>query len=265
MDPRETRRTVAAATCCSLALLLGSSGCVATPGQSSLSGTATYRERMALPADAVFEATLEDVSRADAAAEVIGRTRLESPGQPPIKFTIAYDPARIDAARRYTVRARITVGDQLLFTTDKHYPVLGAGQPQNVEILMRRAGTSAPHPTTKSTATLENTYWKLMQLGKGPVTADPQREPYLTLQPEQKRVSGFGGCNRMMGSYTIAGDQLTFGQMAGTMMACPKGMETEAAFHKTLGSVARWKIVGEKLELFDAAGASVAQFESRMQ
>lgn len=31
----------------------------------TITGTATYRERIALPANAVFEATLEDVSRAD--------------------------------------------------------------------------------------------------------------------------------------------------------------------------------------------------------
>src|SRR4029434_1841710 len=36
-------------------------------------GTATYRERMALPPNAIFEATLEDVSKADAPAEVIGQ------------------------------------------------------------------------------------------------------------------------------------------------------------------------------------------------
>jgi uncharacterized lipoprotein YbaY len=31
----------------------------------SIQGTATYRERMAMPPAAVFEAALEDVSRAD--------------------------------------------------------------------------------------------------------------------------------------------------------------------------------------------------------
>jgi hypothetical protein len=41
--------------------------------EGAVKGTASYRERMALPPGAVLEATLEDVSRADAAAEVIGR------------------------------------------------------------------------------------------------------------------------------------------------------------------------------------------------
>src|SRR6188768_2941949 len=43
-----------------------------TPG-NTVRGTATYREKIAMPSDAVFEATLEDVSRADAPAEVISR------------------------------------------------------------------------------------------------------------------------------------------------------------------------------------------------
>ena len=60
-----------------------------TASGQSVEGTATYRERMALPQSAVFEATLEDASRADAAAETIARTRIASPGNPPIKFTIA--------------------------------------------------------------------------------------------------------------------------------------------------------------------------------
>ena len=47
-----------------------------------VTGTATYRERIALPPDAVFEATLEDVSRQDAPAVIIGRARMEKPGNP---------------------------------------------------------------------------------------------------------------------------------------------------------------------------------------
>ena len=230
-------------------------GCMsnAAPSEASRTGTATYRERIALPPGAVFEATLEDVSRADAPAEVLGRTRMESPGNPPFKFSIAYDPARIDPSHRYTVRAKVTHEDRLMFTTDTHYPVLSAGQPSHVDMLMRMPPSSA---STASTATLENTYWKLMRLGS-------ELEPHFILQPDQKRVAGSGGCNRMMGSYTLDGSKLTFSQMAGTMMACAQGMDVERAFYAALPRVATWRIDGEKLELFDAGGASVAEFESR--
>jgi len=103
-----------------------------------------------------------------------------------------------------------------------------------------------------------------MRLGSYAVTvADNQREPHFILQSDQKRVAGSGGCNRMMGSYTLDGSKLTVSQMAGTMMACAQGMDVERAFHAALPRVASWRIDGEKLELFDAEGASVAEFESR--
>jgi putative lipoprotein len=245
----------------SVALLSG--GCMsnAAPSEASLTGTATYRERIALPPGAVFEATLEDVTRADAPAEVLGRTRIDSPGNPPFKFTIPYDPARIDPAHRYAVRAKVTVDGDLMFTTDTHYPVLSEGAPRHADMLMKMAA----RPTAEaSTATLENTYWKLMRLGAEAVSvADGQREPHFILQPEQKRVAGSGGCNRLVGSYALEGETLVFSQMAGTRMACPQGMDVEQAFYAALGKVATWRIDGETLELFDASGSLVAQFESR--
>jgi copper homeostasis protein (lipoprotein) len=110
----------------------------------TVSGTATYRERIALPPDAVFEATLEDVSKADASAEVIGQVRLEAPGHPPIHFTIAYESTHIEANRSYAVRGRIWRGAQLMFVTDRSYPILTRGHGSNVELMMRRVGSTEP-------------------------------------------------------------------------------------------------------------------------
>lgn len=117
------------------------------PAQT-VTGTATYRERIALPPDAVFEATLEEVSRADTPGDVIGRTRLEQPGQPPIQFSIQFDPARIVAARSYSVRARVTVGGNLMFVSDQSYPVLTQGNGNTVAILMRHASGPASPPAS---------------------------------------------------------------------------------------------------------------------
>ena len=235
--------------------------------QGTVQGTATYRERIALPPEAVFEATLEDVSKADAAAEVIGLARLEGPGNPPIRFEIRYDPARIHPSHRYVIRARVLVGGKLFFTTDQPYPVLTAGQGNEVEVLLRRPGAlDRPAGTAGGNATesLENTYWKLTRLGVASVTvASQQREPHLILNAETRRVSGSGGCNSLTGSYELHGDQLILGQMAGTMMACLEGMETEQGFLKALRHVSRWKIAGQQLDLFDAAGDAVARFEAR--
>jgi len=79
---------------------------VCTPALAgTLQGTALYRERIALPPDAVFEAVLEDVSRADASALVLGRARLDPAGNPPFHLLVAApvstspaaDPAGADA------------------------------------------------------------------------------------------------------------------------------------------------------------------------
>ena len=241
-------------------LLLGSvcAGLAQTSGQ--IRGTATYRERMALPPNAVFEATLEDVSKADAPAEVIGRARIEHPRNPPIAFEITYDPSTISSSHRYAVRAVILVEGEMLFTTDQHYPVLTEGRGKRVKLLLRRA--SAPKEDSAS-ASVENTHWKLTNIGDSPVTAPSPNEPHLILDSKTHRVSGSGGCNRLMGSYELTGDQLTFSHVGSTRMACAEGMDTEKQFLDALGKVKTWKLAEHQLELRDGEGHLVARFEMR--
>jgi uncharacterized lipoprotein NlpE involved in copper resistance len=83
------------------------------------------------------------VSRADAPATIVARTRLDRPGQPPFKFSIQYDTAQIVATRSYSVRARVTVDGNLMFASDQAYPVLTRGRGGQVEILMRRTSGQA--------------------------------------------------------------------------------------------------------------------------
>lgn len=116
----------------------------------------------------------------------------------------------------------------------------------------------------EATESLENTYWKLTRLGVASViVASQPREPHLILNAETRRVSGSGGCNALTGSYELHGDRLILSQMAGTMMACLEGMETEQGLLKALRHVSRWKIAGQQLDLFDADGDAVARFEAR--
>jgi para-nitrobenzyl esterase len=126
-------RTLAALTAAGAILFVTGQAC------AQVHGTATYRERIALPPEAIFEATLEDVSRADAKADVIGKA-IERPGNPPFAFEILYDASKIDPKRRYVVRARILMGNTLLFTTDQHYPVLTSGNGNEVALTLRRIG-----------------------------------------------------------------------------------------------------------------------------
>lgn len=91
----------------------------------SITGTVAYRERIALPGDALVTVTLQDVSLADAPAKVIAKHRFETNGaQVPFAFDLAYDSAKIDPRHRYSVSARIEVNGQLRFITDTSYPVI---------------------------------------------------------------------------------------------------------------------------------------------
>jgi putative lipoprotein len=233
-----------------------------------LEGSATYRERMMLPPGSVLQVTIEDVSRADAPAEVVVRTEVEGATASPIPFVLTYPAARILPDHRYGVRATIRHAEGLLFVTDTFTPLPPPGAA--LELRMVRAGSSpdatAPSAAAASSASLTNTYWKLLRLGDMTVTATgQQREPHMVLQaPEDgtRRLTGYGGCNRMVGSYRVDGEEIAFEQLAGTLMACADGMETETAFHKALLGARRWAIRGEQLDLFDADGQRVALFES---
>lgn len=121
------------------------SGC-ASGGSStgaSVGGSATYRERMMLPPGAVFEARLLDVSLADAPSVTLGSTRVLDP-RVPLSFSIAYDPARIQARHRYIVSASIRLNEQLLFITDTAHPVLGDSGVQQVELLLKPVEPARP-------------------------------------------------------------------------------------------------------------------------
>jgi copper homeostasis protein (lipoprotein) len=176
------------------------------------------------------------------------------------------DNAALEAAY---LKMRPAPGSAMLATLDgriaPRMPMEGPG-PRLTLIVERFDSVSAEQDcyALLSTASLVNTYWKLMRLGGAAVTVgEGQREPHFILQVDGQRVIGSGGCNRFMGRYSVEADRLTFGPLAGTRMACPEGMEQEDAFHEALGSAATWRIIGERLELFDAAGKSLARFESR--
>jgi heat shock protein HslJ len=126
------------------------------------------------------------------------------------------------------------------------------------------AATPASTQGTKMNPALENTYWKLIQLGdRSDIVGKDQQEPNITLRPDQKRIAGTGGCNRLMGAYSLEEDRLRFAQLGSTMMACPQGMEQEKAFADALQKVTHWRIVAGKLELLDDSGSVLARFEAR--
>jgi putative lipoprotein len=133
----------------SMAALLGLvlSGCAASGAGSTqtdvkeavLKGTVSYRERIALPADAVVEVRLSDVSRQDVAAPVIAETTVLPEGrQVPIPFELRYEPGKIDSNRTYALRATIRSAGRMMFTTTTAYRVMTQGNPTQVNLMLER-------------------------------------------------------------------------------------------------------------------------------
>ena len=456
-----------------LAALVACAACAGAlaAGEGAVTGTAVYGEPQALPPGVVFEATLEDVSRMDVAADVIASTRVEEAGNPPYSFVLSFDPARIVPSRRYAVRSRVSLGGRLLFTSDQLYPVITNGHPLTVEVALKRvagaagraltgkpgdlhatlpatfAGTlpcadcegtafhldiladasfmlrtrylgkpeeqvfddigswslssdgvtlallgskqaplyfeivdsdtlrmldiagrpfdsrlsydlkrsgafspiepllpmrgmftyladaasfdecqtgrrlpvameggyldleraylaaraepgkalmalvegriamrepmegPAPVPTLVvdrllrvapgeqcpprfEAAKLEGTHWKLVSLaGQAVAPVAGQPIPGLYLDGDDKRLTGSDGCNRLLAGYTLEGEAIRFSQVASTMMACPQGMDTAQHYSRALANSSRWRVLGRRLELYDAEGRLVAGFE----
>ena len=127
----------------SLALLGSCAGRTSETAAPAITGTATYRERMMLPPGAVLEVRLEDVSRADTAADLIASTTVTLSGGPPYSFSLAYPHDKINAKNRYALRGRITSEGGLMFTSDSGYPVLGPESIAKVDLVLRRVEAEA--------------------------------------------------------------------------------------------------------------------------
>lgn len=112
-----------------------------TTQDNVITGTVRYRERAALPQGAVLTVRLVDVSRQDVSSVPIAEQRIELRGrQAPIDFDLVYPPKSIEERNRYAVRAEITDGTRLLYTTDRIVPVLTQGNPRTVELDLVRVG-----------------------------------------------------------------------------------------------------------------------------
>ena len=117
---------------------------------------------------------------------------------------------------------------------------------------------------------LSDQEWRLELFGADPESTPPISGPEITLQltPEGK-VFGSGGCNRYQGSFKRKGpDEISFGAIASTRMACPEEiMVQEDRYIKLLGKAKRFSLEGDFLRLmsegevliYKAAGAEEKQ------
>jgi uncharacterized lipoprotein YbaY len=115
------------------------SGC--SPQKAAVTGTVTYRERIALPDDAQVQVRLLDTSRQDVAADVLGEQIILTEGrQVPIPFEVEYNESDIQSNHTYQIGVRITDGSgKLLFISTTATPVITRGAPtEDVEVIVEQ-------------------------------------------------------------------------------------------------------------------------------
>ncbi|HHP7233931.1 MAG TPA: META domain-containing protein [Desulfobacterales bacterium] len=98
--------------------------------------------------------------------------------------------------------------------------------------------------------------WIVETIGGAPVVE--KSEPTI-LFLEEDRVAGNASCNRFMGGFQLTGEGLSFGQMAGTMMACEEPLSgQEMRFLELLQNTYRFEIGPEgRLVLHTPAGQRI--------
>jgi putative lipoprotein len=108
--------------------------------------------------------------------------------------------------------------------------------------------------TAQDEQTLVGT-WQVQRIAAQALPADSA--PTLTFDKD-KRAHGNGGCNRYQGSYETTGQNLTFGPLAATRMACPAPqMDAEQLFFGNLAKVTSYHLEGTALNLRAADGEVV--------
>lgn len=268
-------RTALLSLLLSTVLLLGgcengnpSSGPAAATG--TVSGTVTYRERVALPADAVIDVVIVDVT--GGANSVVGSQQIMSDGnQVPIAFEAAYATADINPEHDYTVGATIQDGaGKVIFETAESVPVLTKGHPfqdvtvtvvaPNVPVADENAQTEV---AADAASGLPGSVWRVVSLQDNPpvegttITANFGADGALT---------GSDGCNQYAATYAVDGATIAITPGPSTLMACPEPVAQQAtAYLEALAAAASYTIDGSQFNLIDADGKVLVNFEVTAQ
>jgi heat shock protein HslJ len=96
--------------------------------------------------------------------------------------------------------------------------------------------------------TLEETRWYLIEINDRKLVGEVTLLPNIIFHVKENSLSGFGGCNRLTGSYKKDKTKIT-SQVASTRMACEGKMETENEFTSLLGKTMHYHIHEGELTL----------------
>ena len=108
--------------------------------------------------------------------------------------------------------------------------------------LLRETPTDAPN------IVLTDGSWRWVSATTNGVETKPNKpEAFVLTFADDTRFSSSTDCNQLMGTYTLDGNSLTFGQIASTMMYCEGSQES--VYSALLADVSSYAIEGQALTL----------------
>lgn len=219
-----------------------------------LSGEVFYRERVALPANAVLEVSLVDVTRPGGLGDLVAAVQVRPNRQVPIPFEIRYGADDVDPRRSYAVRANILAEGRLLFVNARPQRVLTQGNPNSVRILM----AAVMSVTSEERNAVVGRDWLAEDIGGAGVV---DRVRTVIAIGAGGDVTGSGGCNLLNGTAQINGISLAFGTIATTRKLCPPAvMDQEGKFLRALDLTREFRIDGPYLKILDRDGTELVRF-----
>lgn len=113
-------------------------------------GTVSYRERIALPPEALCFVELVEVDVRGRSVRVLEKQLIRMGTSSSATYDIEYDPRVIEPNRRYAVQARIEMNGRLLMETPDTYYVITQGGPDRADLMLstrviRRGGPGGAH------------------------------------------------------------------------------------------------------------------------
>ena len=125
-------------------------------------------------------------------------------------------------------------------------------------VLFVIGGCAPSRDASSSSPGLIGVEWRLTELtGQPVIPTSGEEQPYVEFHDSDSRFEGFSGCNRISGSYSLAGSELRLdGPVAMTRMACldQRLNAQEQTLAQVLGEMNRYKITGEELTIYGGRG-----------
>lgn len=125
-------------------------------------------------------------------------------------------------------------------------------------LLITIIATACSSPTVS--APIEKMEWSLTAIDGAALSDVPQKPITLQLNAAEKRASGFAGCNRFNGTYQLDAQEISFGPLMATRMACPTGLQSETKFLDAMRTVTTFAIMDDTLTLYNADAKETLRF-----